>query len=110
MVYRIIDPTVEEVLQRLNDNYAKIYDFSADMLINVNLNNQPLDKPQYCRYYFKAPQNIGENKTAAKEKTETFIDAARTVKTSIIIINGKDMSSINLATLSHVWQLVVARC
>ncbi len=92
---KIIDPTVEQVLQKLSDNHAKVYDFTADMLLNVTLNGEALDKPQYCRYYFKAPQKTAEHKSESKEKTETYEDSARGIKTNIIIIDGNNMSLIN---------------
>ncbi|MFH1441800.1 MAG: hypothetical protein ABIH18_07180 [Candidatus Omnitrophota bacterium] len=92
---RIIDPTTEEILHKLSDNHAKVYDFSADMLLNVTLNGEALDKPQYCRYYFKAPQKTPEHKSESKEKTETYENSSRGAKTNIIIIDGKNMSLIN---------------
>lgn len=86
IVYRIINPTVEQILQKVADNYAKIYDFKADMILSSTLNGQPFGETEYCRYYFKAPN---------KEKTETYSESSRTTKTDIIIINGSDMHLIN---------------
>ncbi|MDD5465940.1 MAG: hypothetical protein PHP73_06335 [Candidatus Omnitrophica bacterium] len=83
---RIIDPTAQEVLKRVADNYAKISDFSANMTLSSTLNAKPFGATDYCRYYFKAPN---------KEKTETFNDAARKVKNDIIIISGTNMHLIN---------------
>lgn len=79
---RIINPTVEEILGKVVDNYAKIYDFKADMVLSSTLNGQPFGETEYCRYYFKAPN---------KEKTESFTDSYRTTKTEVIIIDGSNM-------------------
>jgi outer membrane lipoprotein-sorting protein len=84
--YRILNPTAEEILQRLAQNYSRIFDFRADMELSSTLNGQPFGETQYCRYYFKAP---------AKEKTETYSAASRSLKTDIIIINGSVMYLVN---------------
>jgi outer membrane lipoprotein-sorting protein len=83
---QIINPTVEEILQKVADNYAKIYDFKADMVFSSTLNGQPFGKTEYCRYYFMAPN---------KEKTETYSDQERNKKTDIIIIDGSTMHLID---------------
>ncbi|HTY45761.1 MAG TPA: Ig-like domain-containing protein [Patescibacteria group bacterium] len=82
----IINPTAEEVLQKVADNYAKISDFTADMIFSSTLNGNPIGETEYCRYYFKAPD---------KEKTETYSDATRSVKTDIVIMDGVMMHLIN---------------
>ncbi|HLD82778.1 MAG TPA: outer membrane lipoprotein-sorting protein, partial [Candidatus Omnitrophota bacterium] len=82
LTYRIINPTTEEILQKVADNYAKIYDFKADMTLSSTLNGKPFGETDYCRYYFKAPN---------KEKTESFTDASRTNKAEAIIIDGPTM-------------------
>ena len=82
ITYHIINPTIKEILQKVADNYAKIYDFKADMSLASTLDGQPFGTPEYCRYYFKAPN---------KEKTESFTDSSRTTKTEVIIINGSNM-------------------
>ena len=79
---RIINPTVQEILQKVADNYAKLYDFQADMTMSSTLNGQPFGETEYCRYYFKAPD---------KEKTETYSDSSRAVKTDVIMIDGTTM-------------------
>ena len=78
----IINPTVEEALQKAAENHAKISDFTADMSVSSTLNGKPLEETQYCRYYFKAPN---------KEKTETYSNSAKTIKIDAIIINGSNM-------------------
>ena len=84
--YRINNPTVQEILQKVVDNYARIYDFKADMVLSSTFNGQPFGTTEYCRYYFKAPN---------KEKTETYSESSRTTKTDIIIINGSNMHLID---------------
>ncbi len=76
---QIINPTVEEILKRVADNYAMISDFKADMALSATLDGQLFGDTEYCRYYFMAPN---------KEKTETYSDQARSKKTEIIIIDG----------------------
>jgi len=82
----ILDPTIQEILKKVADNYAKISDFSADMTLSSTLDAKPFGATDYCRYYFQAPN---------KEKTETFNDSTRKVKNDIIIINGTNMYLIN---------------
>ncbi len=82
----IINPSAEEVLQKVADNYAKISDFTADMVFSSTLNGNPIGETEYCRYYFKAPD---------KEKTETYSDSTRTVMTDIVIMDGVMMHLIN---------------
>ena len=84
--YSIINPTVEEILQKVADNYTKISDFNAGMTLSSTLDEKPFGATDYCRYYFKAPN---------KEKTETFNDASRTVKNDIIIISSTNMHLID---------------
>ncbi len=83
---RIIDPTIQELLEKVADNYAKISDFNADMILSSTLDGKPFGATDYCHYYFKAPN---------KEKTETFNDTARKVKNDIIIISGTNMHLID---------------
>ena len=82
----IINPTAEEILNKVSQNYAKISDLKADMILSSTLNGEPFGETEYCRYYFKAPD---------KEKTETYSDSSRLAKTDIIIINGHLMYLIN---------------
>jgi len=79
---RVINPTVEEILQKVADNYAKIYDLKADMTLTSTLNGQPFGQDDYCRYYFKAPN---------KERTDSFSDSSRVTKTEANIIDGSTM-------------------
>ncbi|MCX5698197.1 MAG: hypothetical protein NTX01_00650, partial [Candidatus Omnitrophica bacterium] len=79
---RILDPTIQEVLAKVADNYAKIFDFSADMTLSSTLNTKPFGTTDYCHYYFQAPN---------KEKTESFNDATRGVKTEIVIVDNSTM-------------------
>jgi len=83
---RIINPTVQQILQKVADNYAKIKDYKSDMEMSSTLDGKPFGQPVYCRYFYLAPD---------KEKTETFSEAARTTKTDIIIINNTNMHLIN---------------
>lgn len=75
----IINPTVEEILQKVADNFSKIYDFSADAVFSSTLNDQPFGDTEYCRYYFMAPY---------KEKIEVYTDASRSVKNEVIITSS----------------------
>ena len=79
---RILDPTTQEILKKVADNYAKISDFSADMTLSSTLDAKPFGATDYCRYYFQAPN---------KEKTETFNDSTRKVKTEIVIVDKSTM-------------------
>jgi len=82
----IINPTVQQILQKVADNYAKIRDYKTDMEMSSTLDGKPFAEPAYCRYFYMAPN---------KEKTETFSDAARTIKTDVIIINNTNMHLID---------------
>jgi len=86
IAYSIINPTVQDILKKVADNYGLIYDLKADMTLSSTLNGNPFGETQYCRYYFKAPN---------KEKTETYSNATRSLKTDIIIINGSTMHLVN---------------
>ncbi|MDD5595087.1 MAG: outer membrane lipoprotein-sorting protein [Candidatus Omnitrophica bacterium] len=83
---RVINPTVEEILQKVADNYAKIYDLKADMTLTSTLNGEPFGQTGYCRYFFKAPN---------KENTETFSDATRATKTEAVITDSSNMHLID---------------
>lgn len=86
LTYQIIDPCAEEIMQRLSDNYASLFDLSANMTSATTLNGQPFSQPEYCKYYFKAPD---------KEKTEAYSDDSRRVKNDVLIINGPLMHLFN---------------
>lgn len=86
IVYSIINPTVQDVLKKVADNYAKIYDFTANMTLSSTLNNQPFGETEYCKYYFKSPN---------KEKTETYSDTYRATKTDVIVVDGANMHLID---------------
>ena len=83
---RIINPTAQQILQRVADNYAKIKDYKSDMEMSSTLDGNPFGQTQYCRYYYMAPD---------KEKTESFSDNTKVTKTDIIIINNTNMHLIN---------------
>ncbi|MFA4889581.1 MAG: hypothetical protein WC628_08440 [Candidatus Omnitrophota bacterium] len=87
--YRIINPTVEEILQKVADNYKLLADFKANMSVTTVLDSQPLGKEGYYIYYFKKPD---------KEKIETYSSSGRTQKTDITIINGSTMYLVNPVT------------
>lgn len=88
ITYKIINPTVQEVLQKVADNYAKITDFKADMTLDVVIDGNNFDKTQYCRNSYKAPN---------KEKTENFTDSTRNQKETVIISDGLIISLINMS-------------
>lgn len=79
---RIINPTIEEILKKVADNYGKIYDLKADMIFSSTLDGKPLGTTEYCCYYFKAPN---------KERTDSFSDLTRANMTDENIINGSTM-------------------
>ena len=83
----IINPTAEEILNKVSQNYAKISDLKADMILSSTLNGEPFGETEYCRYYFKAPD---------KEKVESFADSTRTAKTEVIINSGSKMWLVDL--------------
>lgn len=97
---RIINPTVEEILQKIADNYKNIADLKADMLLSAALDGESIGQTEYCRYYFKAPVKIADREIPAKEKTESYSDETRNTKTEIIIIDGNYMDRIDLADKS----------
>jgi outer membrane lipoprotein-sorting protein len=82
---RIINPTVEEILQKVADNYALIDDKQMDVTMNSKFaaETQAFGETVYTRHYFKKPD---------KQKTETFESAQRSdsAKTEIHIVNGPD--------------------
>lgn len=82
----IVEPTIDEILKRVVDNYAKISDLKADMILSSTLNGSPFGQNEYCRYYLRPPN---------QEKTETFSSSNRIAKTDTIITNGSDMYLIN---------------
>jgi len=95
LTYRILNPTIAQILQRLADNYALIQDFKADMTLSSTLDGSGFGQTEYCKYYFKAP---------GKEKTESFTDSTRATKTEAIIIDGSNMHLID--TVRHIIQPV----
>lgn len=82
LTYYLMNPTAEQILQNVADNYALIFDFQADMTLSSTLNGESFGEIEYCKYYFKAPN---------KEKTETYSDSTRATKTEINIINSSTM-------------------
>jgi len=93
ITYHVINPTVEEVLQKVKNNYAKIFDLKADTILSSTLNGESLGKKLYCRYYFKAPT---QDSPKLKEKTEFFLDSSRTIKTKAKIIDGAKMHKLDI--------------
>lgn len=85
----IINPTAEEVLQKVADNYKLIEDLKANMTVSTVLNEQSLGEAGFYIYYFKNPK---------KEKIETYSSAQRNEKTDIVIIDGVNMHLINPVT------------
>ncbi|MFA4888482.1 MAG: hypothetical protein WC628_02755 [Candidatus Omnitrophota bacterium] len=83
ITYRVINPTVEEILQKIVDNYALVNDKKMDVIMISNFNNEPFGSATYTRHYFKKPD---------KQKTETFENSQRadSTKTEIHIVNGLD--------------------
>ena len=74
------DPTPEQILQKVADNYSKIEDMTADMVntITLHINNQPekVNGPFTRKTYQKQP-----NKSKVEDPTTN----------SITIINGNDV-------------------
>ncbi|MFH0791587.1 MAG: carboxypeptidase regulatory-like domain-containing protein [Candidatus Omnitrophota bacterium] len=97
---RIINPTAEEILQKVSDNYKKIGDLKADMLLSAALDGESIGAAEYCRYYFKAPVKIGDKQIPTKEKTETYSDGTRNTLSDIIIIDGNYMYRIDASDQS----------
>lgn len=87
--YQVVDPTVQEVLERIKDNYSRIEDFQCKAVFNTILDLQPLGETGYCFYYYKKP---------GKEKLETYSDSQRITKTDIMIIDGSTMHLVNPGT------------
>ncbi|MEW6100897.1 MAG: discoidin domain-containing protein [Candidatus Omnitrophota bacterium] len=82
LTYSIINPTAQEVLQKVADNYALVFDLTADAVFTSTLNGEPFGNTDYCRYYFKA---------SMKEKIESFSEASRTTKVEITITDSSTM-------------------
>ncbi|MDD4899648.1 MAG: hypothetical protein PHT31_02535 [Candidatus Omnitrophica bacterium] len=79
---RVLNPSVEEILQKVANNYALVSDLTADMTLTSTLNGEPFGQTDYCKYYFKAP---------SKERTDSFSDATRLTKVEANIMNGSNM-------------------
>lgn len=67
--YSIINPTVEETLQKVADNYALVNDKTMDVTITSQFNSESFGQTIYTRHYFKNPD---------KQRTETFSNPDRT--------------------------------
>ncbi len=80
LAFTFINPTAQEVLRKIADNYSGIRDFKADTVYSSTLNCKAFGDVQHCRYFFMAPD---------KEKIETFSDSTRSAKTEIILTNGQ---------------------
>lgn len=86
--YSVINPTIEEILQKVADNYALVNDKKMDVTITSQFNSEPFGQTIYTRHYFKSPD---------KQRTETFssADRADNSMTEIQIISGLTMSLID---------------
>lgn len=82
ITFTFLNPSPEEVLKKVSDNYSRIRDFKADTMSSSTLNGKLFGDIQHRRYFFMAPD---------KEKIETFSDSSRSVKTEIIITNGSQV-------------------
>jgi len=88
-IYDFLNPTNEEILGKVRDNYSQIKDFRSDALFSTSLNNKKILGVQYCRLSFLIPYN---------EKMESFADEKRAQKTQILISRGGKISMINCRT------------
>ncbi len=81
---RVINPTVEKILQKVADNYALVNDKKMDVTMNSKFNNEAFGSTVYTRHYFKKPD---------KQRTETFSQPSRSdaSKTEIQIAAGPDI-------------------
>jgi len=81
----IINPTVEEILNRVVDNYALVDDKKMDVTMTSKFGNEtgPFGDTIYTRHYFKKPD---------KQRTETFSDPMRIESslTEIHLVSGPD--------------------
>lgn len=65
---RIINPTVQQILQKVADNYALINDKKMDITITSKFNTENFGSTIYTRHFYKKPD---------KQRTETFSTADR---------------------------------
>lgn len=79
--YSILNPTLEDILQKVADNYALVNDKIMDVTITSQFNSQTFGQTIYTRHYFKNPD---------KQRTETFSNPDRTDNsmTEIQIVAG----------------------
>lgn len=94
--YQIINPTVQEILQRIADNYGLINDKKMDVTMNSKFNSEPFGEAIYTCHYFKKPD---------KQRTDTFNkpEGTESERTEIQITKDSDIYIINPLTraLSH---------
>ncbi|MGD0335831.1 MAG: Ig-like domain-containing protein [Candidatus Omnitrophota bacterium] len=83
ITYKIINPTVEEMLQKVEDNYAIVNDKTMNVTMTSKFNSENFGETLYTRHYFKKPD---------KQRTDTFpsSDRADSAKTEIQITLGPD--------------------
>lgn len=81
--YYVINPTFEEILQKVADNYALVNDKTMDVTITSQFNSESFGQTIYTRHYFKSPD---------KQRTDTFLNQDRldSSKTEIQITSGPD--------------------
>ncbi|MDD5668898.1 MAG: outer membrane lipoprotein-sorting protein [Candidatus Omnitrophica bacterium] len=87
--YDFLNPTNEEILGKVRDNYSQIKDFKSDAIFSTSLNSKKISGVSYCRLSFLVPYN---------EKMESFADEKRAQKTNILITRGGKISMINCST------------
>ncbi|MCX5699009.1 MAG: hypothetical protein NTX01_04880, partial [Candidatus Omnitrophica bacterium] len=94
---RILDPTIQEILNKVADNYALINDKKMDITITSKFSNDNLNLMIYTRQYFKKPD---------KQRTETFSspDRPEANKTEIQISVGTDTYLIDPKTKARAHQ------
>jgi len=77
---RTIQPTIEEVLNKIKLNYQGITDFSAQMRFESRTGLSRGNTVKYCRYYFKSPD---------KERTDTYAKPSATgMPEETLIVNA----------------------
>ena len=93
ITYSIINPTTQQILQKVASNYALIRDKKMDVTMTSKFNNENFGQTIYTRHYFKKP---------SKQRTDTFSsqDGAEASKTETQIILGADTYLID--PISHV--------
>ncbi|MFH1199400.1 MAG: putative Ig domain-containing protein, partial [Candidatus Omnitrophota bacterium] len=98
MVYYIVNPTAKDVLQKVADNYANIYDIKADVVMASTLAGKAYGQEEYLRYYFKAPS---KEKLEAKSEVTIidnekmyFIDPINKNKQQVVALSSADLKAL----------------